>query len=66
MTGPPGRLHWSGARGPVRLPAGTRLRAGYETSLLAGIGFTMSLFMACRGFGSREAAEQAKMRILLA
>jgi len=48
------------------LPAGTSFRQVYATSLLAGIGFTMSLFIAGLGFGSSEAAEQAKMGILFA
>lgn len=48
------------------LPAGTTFRQIYATSWLAGIGFTMSLFIAGLGLGSGEDLERAKMGILFA
>jgi Na+:H+ antiporter, NhaA family len=48
------------------LPAGTTFRQIYAVSWLAGIGFTMSLFISGLGFGPSEELERAKMGILFA
>ncbi len=48
------------------LPSGTCFRQIYAASWLAGIGFTMSLFIAGLGFGAGEELERAKMGILFA
>jgi Na+:H+ antiporter, NhaA family len=48
------------------LPSGTTFKQVYAASWLAGIGFTMSLFIAGLGFGSGEELERAKMGILFA
>lgn len=48
------------------LPEGTTFMQVYAASWLAGIGFTMSLFIAGLGFGSGAELERAKMGILFA
>ena len=48
------------------LPAGVSWRQVYATSWLAGIGFTMSLFIAYLGFGEGEQLVAAKTGILAA
>ena len=50
-----------------KLPAGTRLVQFYGVSCLAGIGFTMSMFMVALAFAGQSAFEaQAKVAILAA
>lgn len=48
------------------LPAGITWKHIYATSWLAGIGFTMSLFIANLGFGAGDLLETAKMGVLAA
>ncbi len=54
------RLGWA------RLPAGVEWKHLLGAAWLAGIGFTMSLFIAQLAFGDPAAVEQAKLGILLA
>ncbi|MCB1054276.1 MAG: Na+/H+ antiporter NhaA, partial [Acidobacteria bacterium] len=48
------------------LPAGVGWRVVFGTGLLAGIGFTMSLFIAALGFGDGALLDQAKLGVLSA
>jgi NhaA family Na+:H+ antiporter len=50
----------------AEMPTGTTWKQFYGVSLLAGIGFTMSLFIATLAFGSGEALANAKIGILAA
>jgi NhaA family Na+:H+ antiporter len=60
-------LCWLGNRtGLTTLPAGVTWRHILGASALAGIGFTMSLFVADLAFGSTAILETAKMGILAA
>lgn len=52
--------------GVAERPAGTSWRQLYGVSLLSGIGFTMSLFIASLAFGETPALPFAKMGILTA
>ncbi len=52
--------------GLVTLPQGTRWGDLIGAGLLAGIGFTMSIFIAGLAFGSAADLEHAKMAVLLA
>ncbi len=54
------RLGWA------RLPSGVNWRSLHGAAVLAGIGFTMSLFIANLAFGAGALLEEAKMGILLA
>lgn len=56
----PVRLGWA------ELPAGATWRHLYGVSWLAGIGFTMSLFITYLAFSDQHLIEQAKIGILLA
>ena len=57
---------WIAARlGVARLPSGVRWKHVIGAAWLAGIGFTMSLFIAQLAFADREIVEQAKLGILL-
>lgn len=49
-----------------RLPAGTSVRTLFGVSLIAGIGFTVSLFVAELAVTSREDVGTAKLAVLLA
>ena len=53
------RLGWA------RLPAGVEWRHLIGAAWLAGIGFTMSLFITQLAFGTSDSVEQAKLGILL-
>ena len=56
---------WSAVSlGLARLPAGVGWRHVLGAAWLAGIGFTMSLFIAQLAFGAAELVEQAKIGIL--
>ena len=58
---------WLAVRcGIARLPEGVTWRQILGASLLAGIGFTMSLFVASLAFGEGEQMDQAKVGILIA
>ena len=58
---------WLGVRaGWASLPNGVGWLAILGTALLAGIGFTMSLFIATLGFGSGLLLDQAKLGVLSA
>ena len=58
---------WAAVRwGVARLPAGVDLRQVMGAAWLAGIGFTMSLFIAQLAFAQPELVEEAKLGILLA
>lgn len=58
---------WASVKlGIAEMPSGTTWRQFYGVSALAGIGFTMSLFIATLAFGSGEALANAKIGILLA
>ncbi|MGH1365283.1 MAG: Na+/H+ antiporter NhaA [Calditrichia bacterium] len=52
--------------GLTELPAGVTWRHIYGVSALAGIGFTMSLFIAMLGFGESELLTFSKVGILIA
>ena len=52
--------------GLASLPSGTTWRHVWGLSCLAGIGFTMSLFVAMLAFGEGHALAQAKTAVLLA
>ena len=52
--------------GWAQLPAGVTWRLVWGAAALAGIGFTMSLFIASLGFGAGKALTEAKMGILAA
>ena len=52
--------------GIADLPTGVTWRHIYGTSWLAGIGFTMSLFVANLAFGASAAGEESKIGILFA
>ncbi len=54
------------AIGVAELPAGSNWKQIYGTSILAGIGFTMSLFISELAFENKEYAEAAKSAILVA
>ncbi|WP_417589840.1 Na+/H+ antiporter NhaA [Owenweeksia hongkongensis] len=54
------------AMGLAQLPEGSSWKQIYGTSILAGIGFTMSLFISELAFVNREYAESAKSAILVA
>lgn len=53
------------AVGLAELPAGSSWKQIYATSILAGIGFTMSLFISELAFKNREYTEAAKSAILV-
>ncbi len=58
-------LTWLGVKlGVTRLPTGTGAAQMLGTSLLAGIGFTMSLFIATLSFESGQALDFAKLSII--
>jgi NhaA family Na+:H+ antiporter len=58
---------WAAVRsGMARLPAGVQWRHLLGAAWLAGIGFTMSLFIAQLAFSAPGMVEQAKLGILLA
>ena len=58
---------WIGVRlGWASLPKGVGWAAIFGTGLLAGIGFTMSLFIATLAFGSGLGLDQAKLGVLSA
>jgi NhaA family Na+:H+ antiporter len=58
---------WIGVRlGLGRLPAGVDWRQLMGAAWLAGIGFTMSLFIAQLAFAQPEQVESAKLGILIA
>ncbi len=48
----------------LQLPAGVGMRHVFGASLLAGIGFTMSFFVAGLAFGGTDALSEAKMAVL--
>ena len=52
--------------GLAQLPEGSNWKQIYGTSILAGIGFTMSLFISELAFENKEYAESAKSAILVA
>ena len=52
--------------GIAEMPARTTWKQIYGVSLLSGIGFTMSLFIASLAFGNGEALDLAKLGILVA
>ncbi len=54
------------AIGIAELPAGSNWKQIYGTSILAGIGFTMSLFISELAFENKEYTEAAKSAILVA
>jgi NhaA family Na+:H+ antiporter len=54
------------ALGIAELPAGSNWKQIYGTSILAGIGFTMSLFISELAFENKEYTEAAKSAILVA
>lgn len=54
------------ALGVAQLPEGSSWKQIYGTSILAGIGFTMSLFISELAFENREFTESAKSAILVA
>ncbi len=54
------------AMGLAQLPQGSSWKQIYGTSILAGIGFTMSLFISELAFVNRDYAESAKSAILVA
>lgn len=54
------------ALGLAQLPEGSSWKQIYGTSILAGIGFTMSLFISELAFENREFTESAKSAILVA
>jgi Na+:H+ antiporter, NhaA family len=57
---------WVAVRlGIARLPSGVRWRQLLGAAWLAGIGFTMSLFIAQLAFSTPDAVDQAKLGILL-
>jgi len=57
---------WAAVRlGVARLPAGVGWRHVLGAAWLAGIGFTMSLFIAQLAFGAPELVEEAKLGILV-
>ena len=61
-----GLFSWAAVRcGIARLPSGVRWRHLLGAAWLAGIGFTMSLFISQLAFGAPELAEEAKLGILL-
>ena len=58
---------WLGVRsGLLQLPEGVAWRQVYGVSVLAGIGFTMSLFVASLAFDNSALLSAAKMGILAA
>jgi NhaA family Na+:H+ antiporter len=58
---------WLGVRSSLmKLPAGVAWRQVYGMSVLAGIGFTMSLFVASLAFDNSALLSAAKMGILAA
>jgi len=58
---------WLAVRaGAATLPKGVGWTAMWGTGLLAGIGFTMSLFIAALGLGGGELLDQAKLGVLSA
>ena len=58
---------WLGVRlGLARLPSGVEWKHLLGAAWLAGIGFTMSLFIAQLAFPDPELVEQAKLGILVA
>jgi NhaA family Na+:H+ antiporter len=50
----------------AQLPAGSTWRQMTGVALLAGVGFTMSLFISALAFDGADMIEQAKYGILLA
>jgi NhaA family Na+:H+ antiporter len=61
-----GLFSWAAVRcGIARLPSGVRWRHLLGAAWLAGIGFTMSLFISQLAFGAPELVEEAKLGILL-
>ena len=61
-----GLFSWAAVRcGIARLPSGVRWRHLLGAAWLAGIGFTMSLFISQLAFSAPELAEEAKLGILL-
>ena len=61
-----GLFSWAAVRsGIARLPSGVRWRHLLGAAWLAGIGFTMSLFISQLAFGAPGLVEQAKLGILL-
>ncbi|MEL6824010.1 MAG: Na+/H+ antiporter NhaA, partial [Calditrichota bacterium] len=60
-------LSWIAVKsGLTELPSGVTWRHIYGVSCLAGIGFTMSLFIAMLGFGESELLTNSKVGILVA
>ena len=61
-----GLFSWIAVRlGMARLPSGVAWRHLLGAAWLAGIGFTMSLFIAQLAFQDADAIERAKLGILL-
>jgi NhaA family Na+:H+ antiporter len=61
-----GLFSWAAVRcGIARLPSGVRWRHLLGAAWLAGIGFTMSLFISQLAFGAPKLVEEAKLGILL-
>ena len=54
------------ATGIARLPEGVPLTALLGVGFLAGIGFTMALFIGALAFGDGPVLDQAKLGVLLA
>ena len=50
----------------ARLPVGANWRQLYGVACLCGIGFTMSLFIACLAFSSQATLDAAKLAVLVA
>ena len=60
-------LSWLAVRfGPAELPGGVRWRQFFSASCLAGIGFTMSLFITNSAFDDASLQTTAKLSILVA